>query len=185
MNQSYTVYFDFGHFVRAQVTRRPASCPDVELTVSGAVVQQPTLLNIASDVTAVLVQYGDLAGFGEGEAAEYRLEDALVAIIEGARAAGAEEARAEMESSELISRHVAAVREEFVRERNRLRDFVVARDGEQCRVCGAIEFLSIDHDIPVSQGGDNDPSNLVMLCQSCNSRKGNRPHLQVVRSQGE
>jgi 5-methylcytosine-specific restriction endonuclease McrA len=30
-------------------------------------------------------------------------------------------------------------------------------------------FLTIDHVIPVSQGGSHDPANLVTCCRACNS----------------
>lgn len=34
--------------------------------------------------------------------------------------------------------------------------------------------LSVDHRIPKSEGGTDDPENLQILCRSCNSRKKNR-----------
>lgn len=39
------------------------------------------------------------------------------------------------------------------------------------------KIYHIDHIIPLSRGGSNDPSNLVVTCQTCNSRKHNKlPH---------
>jgi 5-methylcytosine-specific restriction endonuclease McrA len=48
------------------------------------------------------------------------------------------------------------------------------RDGESCQNCGATDDLTIDHKItPYSLGGSStDPSNLQILCRSCNSSKG-------------
>jgi 5-methylcytosine-specific restriction enzyme A len=54
------------------------------------------------------------------------------------------------------------------------RSYVFDRDGHQCQTCGATENLTIDHIIPLAQGGTNDISNFQTLCQSCNSRKGAR-----------
>ena len=50
-----------------------------------------------------------------------------------------------------------------------------SRDG--CPICGVeIDALnmSVDHIVPVSKGGKNSLKNFQLLCQSCNSRKGNR-----------
>ncbi len=33
---------------------------------------------------------------------------------------------------------------------------------------------SVDHIVPVSKGGTNDPSNLRWACRSCNCARGNR-----------
>lgn len=42
-----------------------------------------------------------------------------------------------------------------------------------CLCCGATHTpLTVDHIIPISQGGTNDLDNLQPLCQSCNSAKG-------------
>lgn len=51
---------------------------------------------------------------------------------------------------------------------------IYARDGKYCRWCRAEQDLTIDHIHPVSLGGLNDPSNLQVLCRSCNSWKGDR-----------
>lgn len=36
-------------------------------------------------------------------------------------------------------------------------------------------YLSVDHIVPLSAGGTNDPSNLQILCIRCNSTKGKKP----------
>ena len=43
--------------------------------------------------------------------------------------------------------------------------------GLPCVVCGE-PSNSVDHIIPLSRGGTNDPSNLQPMCQLCNSKKG-------------
>lgn len=57
-----------------------------------------------------------------------------------------------------------------------LRRSIIARDGRVCRYCGRKigprETLHIDHVLPVTRGGSHDPSNLVVACMRCNSRKG-------------
>lgn len=40
--------------------------------------------------------------------------------------------------------------------------------------CQPSERMTIDHVIPICQGGGNDPWNLVPACFRCNSRKGGR-----------
>jgi hypothetical protein len=70
-----------------------------------------------------------------------------------------------------------------------------ARDGWECSYCGVeiahlpqhvravgdgfvcvggFRFGVIDHRVPRSKGGTNDPHNLVLACGSCNSIKGAR-----------
>lgn len=51
---------------------------------------------------------------------------------------------------------------------------VLPTDGFSCVECDAQEDLTVDHIVPVSRGGGNDPSNLRILCRPCNSRKGAR-----------
>ena len=52
------------------------------------------------------------------------------------------------------------------------RNAVYKRDGGQCVYCGSTENLSLDHVIPFSRGGSDNPENLVTCCKSCNSSKG-------------
>lgn len=58
--------------------------------------------------------------------------------------------------------------------------FLFARDGYRCQYCGrhrselrGREFLTRDHVIPLSRGGDNSWQNVVSACSPCNNRKGN------------
>lgn len=55
----------------------------------------------------------------------------------------------------------------------KLRDTVIKRDG-CCQMCGTEERLSVDHIVPRHLGGDDNLSNLQVLCSSCNSSKGGR-----------
>jgi 5-methylcytosine-specific restriction endonuclease McrA len=52
-----------------------------------------------------------------------------------------------------------------------------ARDrlrGQPCHWCGK-PGNTVDHLMPISRGGTNDPSNLVSACAHCNEARGNRP----------
>lgn len=62
----------------------------------------------------------------------------------------------------------------FNSRRKHLREAVFERDGRACVRCGTTERLTIDHVVPIALGGDNDLSNLQVLCLSCNTRKGAR-----------
>lgn len=59
--------------------------------------------------------------------------------------------------------------------------FLFARDDYTCQYCGrhrselkGRQFLTRDHILPVSRGGDNSWENVVTSCSPCNNRKGNR-----------
>jgi 5-methylcytosine-specific restriction endonuclease McrA len=59
--------------------------------------------------------------------------------------------------------------------------FLFARDDYTCQYCGkhrhelrGREFLTRDHVLPLSRGGENAWENVVTSCSSCNNRKGGR-----------
>jgi uncharacterized protein YdaU (DUF1376 family) len=55
----------------------------------------------------------------------------------------------------------------------RFRTLVMERDGEKCTYCGAVDVnLQLDHIIPQSRGGSDDPENLTPACRTCNTSKG-------------
>lgn len=56
-----------------------------------------------------------------------------------------------------------------------LRFDIFRRDTFTCQYCGRRPpdiVLEVDHVTPVSQGGDDDPSNLITSCYDCNRGKG-------------
>lgn len=67
---------------------------------------------------------------------------------------------------------------------NRLRFEVLRRDNYACRYCGAkapFAELHVDHVVPRSRGGGDDPWNLTAACVDCNMAKGNGiPTDQVI-----
>jgi hypothetical protein len=70
----------------------------------------------------------------------------------------------------------------------RLRFEIFARDGFTCRYCGRQAdqtILHVDHVIPVSQGGTNDPENLVTACADCNLGKSDSAIQQAAPSESD
>jgi 5-methylcytosine-specific restriction endonuclease McrA len=53
---------------------------------------------------------------------------------------------------------------------------VLRRDKYQCQYCGSVKKLTLDHVIPRSKGGKHTWDNVVIACEPCNSRKGDRTH---------
>lgn len=57
---------------------------------------------------------------------------------------------------------------------------VLQRTAGRCWYCGRVLNVTgqqsnhIDHVLPVSKGGSNDPDNLVASCASCNTMKGDK-----------
>lgn len=55
-----------------------------------------------------------------------------------------------------------------------LRLAIYIRDDFTCIYCHSSENLSLDHILPYSEFGSDDPSNLVTCCMTCNSKRGNK-----------
>lgn len=58
----------------------------------------------------------------------------------------------------------------MINAKKRLRVF--QRDGFICKICKTNKELTIDHIVPLSQGGTDIESNLRTLCRKCNSERG-------------
>lgn len=56
---------------------------------------------------------------------------------------------------------------------------VLRRDKNACQYCGSTKKLTLDHVIPRSKGGKHTWDNVVIACESCNSRKGDRTPTQA------
>jgi 5-methylcytosine-specific restriction endonuclease McrA len=59
---------------------------------------------------------------------------------------------------------------------------VLIRDKHTCQYCGAKKNLTIDHVIPVCQGGKSEFKNCVAACFECNNKKGHRTLRQAGMS---
>lgn len=60
----------------------------------------------------------------------------------------------------------------------RLRFEILRRDEHKCKHCGRTPpevVLEVDHVVPVTLGGSDDPSNLVAACRDCNGGKSSIP----------
>lgn len=57
---------------------------------------------------------------------------------------------------------------------SKIRLRILIRDGYCCQYCGSENATTVDHVLPISKGGTDDPDNLVAACTRCNYSKGNR-----------
>lgn len=57
---------------------------------------------------------------------------------------------------------------------SKIRERILIRDGYCCQYCGQEDARTVDHILPISKGGTDDPDNLVAACSRCNYSKGNR-----------
>jgi 5-methylcytosine-specific restriction endonuclease McrA len=67
--------------------------------------------------------------------------------------------------------------------------FLMNRDGQACTICGvqldrhikdnkSREYISFDHIVPRSHGGDSELKNLRLAHQGCNWERGNDPLIE-------
>jgi 5-methylcytosine-specific restriction endonuclease McrA len=52
-----------------------------------------------------------------------------------------------------------------------IRSQILLRDDFRCQECGYYKHLEVHHIIPRSKGGNDEPENLITLCQRCHSKK--------------
>lgn len=59
--------------------------------------------------------------------------------------------------------------------------------GVDCKKCGRnlpMDIMQVDHIRPKSKGGSDKPSNLQLLCPTCNRKKGNKITVPKKQSSG-
>ena len=57
---------------------------------------------------------------------------------------------------------------------SKIRQRILIRDGYCCQYCGDENANTVDHVIPISKGGTDEPENLVAACSRCNYSKNDR-----------
>lgn len=76
---------------------------------------------------------------------------------------------------------------EYIAITKKLRYSILKRDGFKCHYCGAKAGdtkLEVDHIVPQSKGGTDEPSNLITICRDCNRGKSNRETEDVKQAVG-
>jgi 5-methylcytosine-specific restriction endonuclease McrA len=53
-------------------------------------------------------------------------------------------------------------------------EYVLSLYDHKCLCCGTKYNITVDHIVPLSEGGSHSMSNVQPLCDSCNSRKGTK-----------
>jgi len=109
------------------------------------------------------------------------LRRAIVLIFKGV-ACAEEETDHEIRAASMVIKAPAVIRLlKYVRIPYKVVRFsrknLLLRDMHRCQYCGeefAPSFLTLDHVVPISQGGKTQWDNVVTACKTCNTRKGNR-----------
>lgn len=57
---------------------------------------------------------------------------------------------------------------------SKIRTRILIRDGYCCQYCGQEDATTVDHIVPISKGGTDEPDNLVAACTRCNYSKNDR-----------
>ncbi|MBM3212518.1 HNH endonuclease [Candidatus Poribacteria bacterium] len=114
------------------------------------------------------------------------LKRAIVLIFKGI-ACAEEEAEYEITANSIVIKAPAVIRLlKYVSIPHKVVRFsrknVLLRDRYRCQYCGKEfppNFLTLDHVLPVSQGGKTQWDNVVAACRTCNTKKGNRKLWEV------
>lgn len=61
----------------------------------------------------------------------------------------------------------------------------VFKNNQDCKHCGTLDNLTVDHIKPLSKGGNNDLTNLQVLCVKCNQKKGSRDDTPKIVEKAE
>lgn len=73
----------------------------------------------------------------------------------------------------IFMHHTSRQARGYGREHEALRRIVLAEE-PACRTCGETEALTLDHIIPLSQGGQTIRANAQTLCRRCQHRKASQ-----------
>lgn len=57
---------------------------------------------------------------------------------------------------------------------------VLKRDGRKCFFCSSDSELTIEHLLPISDGGNNNLKNLCLACPGCNTAVGNMAIIEKI-----
>ena len=63
----------------------------------------------------------------------------------------------------------------------KIRLSILKRDNYTCYYCGVNTANSVDHLTPLDKGGDDNFTNLVAACSTCNYSKGSRTEEQYIK----
>lgn len=77
------------------------------------------------------------------------------------------------------------VRKKFNQNRAKYKKQLIALNGSNCYLCSkelSDDEITIDHIVPIINGGTNDLDNLGICCEACNSMKSNKNLEDVVHS---
>lgn len=65
------------------------------------------------------------------------------------------------------------------------KDEIIDRDGKLCSKCGRYRYLHLHHINPLSRGGTNQISNLILLCEKCHSKRHGGRRFKDVYTESE
>lgn len=63
--------------------------------------------------------------------------------------------------------------------RDKIRPAILNRDGNECALCQAKDWLHVDHIVPLAKNGKSTAENLITLCRRCNTQKSTSTELSV------